>query len=74
MFGSTTQFANHTMRQIAGLCGTYMRGHPAYISLPAKEFQDVDEASIPSSFDAREHWSDCKVGIVPPIFSNDLGD
>lgn len=38
-----------------------MRGHPQYKSLPLrKDFVPLTE-ELPANFDAREHWTQCKV-------------
>jgi hypothetical protein len=55
------QFANATLAHAARLCGTVMRGHPQYKSLPLrKDFVPLSE-ELPANFDAREHWTQCKV-------------
>lgn len=56
------QFANATLAHAARLCGTRMRGHPNYVELPERTGLTVME-DLPTNFDAREQWPECKVGV-----------
>jgi len=67
------RFANANLKQVQGMMGTWLRGHPLHMTLPYKEevfgaTEGGENVTIPESFDSREAWPECKevIGKVRP--------
>lgn len=58
------RFAGANLKQVQGMMGTWLRGHPLHMTLPYKDqvfgvTDKGDNVTIPESFDSREAWPAC---------------
>jgi len=59
------RFAEANLKQVQGMMGTWLRGHPLHMTLPHKEevlgvVEEGENVTISETFDSREAWPECK--------------
>jgi len=69
------RFAEANLKQVQGMMGTWLRGHPLHMTLPHKEevlgvVEEGENVTISETFDSREAWPECKEVIGKVGFSD----